>query len=42
MSIINNDIIDRSINKAFKGGISGSSAMIVQVTSLMWMRTTMN
>jgi len=42
MSIISNDIIDKSINKAFKGGISGSSAMIVQVTSLMWLRTTMN
>tara|TARA_B100001057_G_scaffold499836_1_gene612069 strand:+ start:1913 stop:2725 length:813 start_codon:yes stop_codon:yes gene_type:complete len=29
-------------NKAFKGGIAGSSAMIIQVSSLMWLRTIMN
>ena len=35
-------IISKSINKAFKGGISGASAMVCQVGSLMWLRTTMN
>ena len=28
--------------KSLKSGISGASAMLVQVLSLMWMRTTMN
>lgn len=28
--------------RAFRGGIAGSSAMLIQVCSLMWMRTTMN
>jgi len=35
-------ILTKSINKAFKGGITGSSAMFIQVGSLMWLRTTMN
>ena len=35
-------IISKSLNKAFKGGISGASAMVCQVGSLMWLRTTMN
>lgn len=35
-------IFEESVNKALKGGIAGSSAMIVQVSSLMWLRTTMN
>lgn len=30
------------IMKAWTGGISGAGAMVVQVTTLMWMRTTMN
>ncbi len=30
------------LTKAFTGGIAGAGAMVVQVTSLMWMRTTMN
>jgi hypothetical protein len=30
------------LTKAFTGGLAGASAMVVQVTSLMWMRTTMN
>ena len=37
-----NDILHKSFNKAIGGGISGFSAMIIQVTSLMWLRTTMN
>ena len=37
-----NDIVNKTLNKAFKGGIAGSSAMIVQISSLMWLRTTMN
>ena len=38
----NDGILEKSLNKAFKGGITGSSAMFVQVGSLMWLRTTMN
>ncbi len=30
------------IEKAVRGGTSGAAAMAIQVTSLMWMRTTMN
>jgi hypothetical protein len=37
-----NSIISKSFNKAFKGGISGATAMVCQVGSLMWLRTTMN
>lgn len=37
-----NDILARSANKALGGGVAGASAMVVQVTSLMWMRTAMN
>ena len=36
------DIYEESMKKAFKGGIAGSSAMVLQVSSLMWIRTTMN
>lgn len=36
------DIWEKSLKKAFKGGIAGSSAMALQVGSLMWLRTTMN
>jgi hypothetical protein len=39
---MNNDIINKSINKAMYGGISGFSAMTIQVSSLMWLRTIMN
>ena len=35
-------ILQLSLNKAMKGGIAGSTAMILQVGSLMWLRTTMN
>jgi len=35
-------ILQTSLNKAFHGGIAGSMAMVIQVTSLMWMRTIMN
>ena len=35
-------ILEESANKAFKGGIAGSSAMVLQVSTLMWLRTTMN
>lgn len=38
----NDSILKKSFNKALGGGISGASAMICQVTSLMWMRTIMN
>ena len=36
------DILEKSLKKAFKGGIAGSSAMALQVGSLMWLRTAMN
>ena len=38
----NIDILNKSYNKAISGGLAGSSAMIIQITSLMWLRTTMN
>jgi len=34
--------LKKSINRAFGGGIAGSAAMVIQVTSLMWLRTIMN
>ena len=34
--------IDNIIKKSLGGGISGGLAMGIQVTSLMWLRTTMN
>lgn len=37
-----NEIIELSSQKALRGGLAGSSAMVLQVTSLMWLRTTMN
>ena len=36
------NILSKSLNKAINGGLAGSSAMIIQITSLMWLRTTMN
>lgn len=38
----NKSIIEKSLNRALNGGISGSIAMSCQVLSLMWLRTTMN
>ena len=34
--------LKHSLKKAFGGGIAGSAAMIIQVTSLIWLRTIMN
>ena len=39
---MNNDLIQKSFNKAIGGGLSGSMAMATQVTTLMWLRTVMN
>jgi hypothetical protein len=36
------EILKRSIDKAIGGGASGFSAMFLQVSTLMWLRTTMN
>ena len=36
------DILHKSGKRALGGGISGASAMVLQVGSLMWLRTTMN
>jgi len=36
------DIMKKAGQKALGGGLAGSAAMVVQVTTLMWMRTTMN
>ena len=36
------DIAQKSFKRALGGGMAGAMAMVVQVTTLMWMRTTMN
>lgn len=36
------EILKKSANKALGGGMAGAAAMVVQVSSLMWMRTAMN
>mmetsp|Transcript_7173 Transcript_7173/g.10924 ORF Transcript_7173/g.10924 Transcript_7173/m.10924 type:complete len:306 (+) Transcript_7173:259-1176(+) len=36
------EILDKAMARAFRGGIAGAGAMAIQVCSLMWMRTTMN
>jgi len=36
------EIIQRSLDKAISGGKAGTMAMVCQVTSLMWLRTTVN
>ena len=38
----NINVFDKAFDKAIGGGLAGSSAMIIQITSLMWLRTTMN
>lgn len=35
-------MFDRSSKRALGGGVAGASAMVVQVSSLMWMRAAMN
>ena len=37
-----NDILHKSYKKAIGGGIAGFSAMTIQISTLMWLRTTMN
>ena len=39
---MNNEILNKSFNKALGGGLSGSLAMVSQVSTLMWLRTIMN
>ena len=34
------EIFEKAKQRAFGGGITGAAAMVVQVGSLMWMRTT--
>lgn len=36
------EIVNKSFDSAFKGGLAGSGAMAIQVCSLMWLRTIMN
>eukprot|EP01061_Rhynchopus_euleeides_P019641 TRINITY_DN32231_c0_g1_i1.p2 TRINITY_DN32231_c0_g1~~TRINITY_DN32231_c0_g1_i1.p2 ORF type:complete len:481 (+),score=218.56 TRINITY_DN32231_c0_g1_i1:61-1443(+) len=36
------EVMQKSLKRALGGGIAGAAAMVVQVTTLMWMRTTMN
>lgn len=36
------EILDKASARAFRGGVAGAAAMGIQVTSLMWLRTTMN
>lgn len=35
-------LLKSSLKRAFGGGLAGASAMVIQVISLMWMRTIMN
>lgn len=35
-------VFKKAVKKAIGGGIAGSAAMVIQVTSLMWLRTIMN
>jgi len=37
-----NEIYEKAMARAFRGGVAGAAAMGIQVCSLMWMRTTMN
>ena len=37
-----NEILDKATKRALGSGGAGASAMVVQVCSLMWMRTIMN
>ena len=34
--------VKKITSKALRSGFSGSAAMVIQVCSLMWLRTTMN
>ena len=36
------EVLSKAANRALGGGASGAAAMGIQVTTLMWMRTTMN
>lgn len=36
------DILSKALHRALGGGLSGAAAMVIQVSSLMWLRTTMN
>ena len=36
------DIFIKAKNKALNGGLAGSASMVMQVSTLMWLRTTMN
>eukprot|EP00039_Didymoeca_costata_P027361 m.18274 g.18274 ORF g.18274 m.18274 type:complete len:497 (-) comp6262_c0_seq1:63-1553(-) len=35
-------VLQEAAHKALRGGVAGATAMVIQVSSLMWMRTTMN
>ena len=37
-----NNVLDKALNRAIGGGITGASAMVMNVSTLMWLRTTMN
>lgn len=36
------EIMDKAKKRAFRGGLAGMGAGVIQVLSLMWLRTTMN
>lgn len=36
------NVLDTAFKKSIGGGLSGSCAMVFQITTLMWLRTTMN
>lgn len=41
-SVSTNDVFNKALKRALGGGLAGAGAMVIQVCSLMWMRTTMN
>jgi len=41
-SVGTQSILQKSLQRAMGGGLAGAAAMVIQVCTLMWMRTTMN
>jgi len=41
-AIMANPILQKAASKTFRGGLSGALAGVIQVLTLMWLRTTMN
>mmetsp|Transcript_22042 Transcript_22042/g.43805 ORF Transcript_22042/g.43805 Transcript_22042/m.43805 type:complete len:454 (-) Transcript_22042:368-1729(-) len=41
-SVDSKTVFQKALQRALGGGVAGAIAMVIQVTTLMWMRTTMN